>query len=154
MSLIPQIDIYTDGGCHGNPGPGGWAFVIQAGDDSHCDSGHESQTTNNRMELRAVIEALKTARRLYGDGGYSIALFTDSQYVRGGITEWMERWINNGWKTSARKPVKNRELWQELRRQSDGLKIVWHWVRGHSGNSGNELCDSLVQNAIAGIRSG
>ena len=145
---MKQIEIFTDGGCHGNPGPGGWAFVMQDDDRIQTGHGHESVTTNNRMELRAVIEALKAAREHKGDSDCSVALFTDSQYVRGGITDWMQRWLRNGWKTSDRKPVKNKDLWQELRRHTEGFDISWHWVRGHSGNSRNELCDSLVQEAI------
>ncbi len=149
--------IYTDGGCHGNPGPGGWAFVIQHQNSIVSGSGAESYTTNNRMELRAVIEALKKASELIsqrgGAGGCDADLFTDSQYVRGGISDWISRWKRNGWKTSAGKPVKNQELWRELAEWAQDIEIRWHWVKGHAGNERNELCDSLVQEAIATLRS-
>ena len=147
---MKQLEIYTDGGCHGNPGPGGWAFVIELDGETQQRSGREAVTTNNRMELTAVIEALKSVRSHYGDKVKSISLVTDSQYVRGGISDWMTRWVRNGWKTSAGKPVKNQDLWQELQRLSHGLNISWDWVRGHSGDRRNELCDTLVQEAIRG----
>ncbi len=147
---MKQLVIYTDGGCHGNPGPGGWAFVIELDGETHERSGREDATTNNRMELTAVIEALKTVHSQYGDTVKSISIVTDSQYVRGGISDWMTRWLRNGWKTSAGKPVKNQDLWQELQRLSHGLNISWTWVRGHSGDHRNELCDTLVQQAILG----
>ena len=150
---MKEIEIYTDGGCHGNPGPGGWAFVMQFDGETITRNGHEAATTNNRMELRAVIEALKLVRTKVGGRSRPVSVFTDSQYVRGGVTEWIKRWVANGWKTSAGKPVKNQELWRELQRETEGLDVSWHWVRGHAGNSRNELCDSLVQSAIANAQS-
>lgn len=144
---MESIEIYTDGGCHGNPGPGAWAFVIQLSDDAE-DSGSELQTTNNRMELQAVIEALRyVVRQEYCDR--AINVHTDSQYVRNGITTWIRSWLRNGWKTASRKPVKNQDLWMRLHELDQLVHPVWNWVRGHAGNRLNERCDQLVQNEIA-----
>ena len=144
---MESIEIYTDGGCHGNPGPGAWAFVIQLSDDAE-DSGSELQTTNNRMELQAVIEALRyVVRQEYCDR--AINVHTDSQYVRNGITNWIRSWLRNGWKTASRKPVKNQDLWMRLYELDELVHPVWKWVRGHAGNPLNERCDQLVQNEIA-----
>lgn len=137
--------IYTDGGCSGNPGPGGWACVLKDGSVQRERSGGAQHTTNNKMELTAVIEALRTARAEFGADKRHISIYTDSQYVKNGITSWIHNWEKNGWQTSAKKPVKNRELWQELKRQSDGLQLNWHWVKGHSGDELNEKCDQMVQ---------
>ena len=146
--------IYTDGGCSGNPGPGGWAYVIVSDSSEQIISenfGAEKITTNNRMELLAVIsslEALKSADTI-GD----IKVFTDSQYVQKGITVWINDWKKRGWKTAGKEPVKNRDLWQRLDSLSDGLRISWNWVKGHSGNVYNERCDSLTQKAINSVNS-
>lgn len=135
--------IYTDGGCTGNPGPGGWACVILQGEDEHRFSGGEEATTNNRMEMTAVIEALKQVRQM--GLGPELDIYTDSQYVKNGLTQWIHGWIRNGWKTAAKKPVKNRELWIEMKALCDQFELRWHWVKGHSGNTYNELCDQLVE---------
>jgi ribonuclease HI len=143
-----DIEIYTDGGCHGNPGPGGWAFVLTVGDFRHEASGGAAVTTNNRMELEAVIRALEHASEAY-EPEAPIVVHTDSQYVRNGITSWIHRWVKNGWQTAGKKPVKNRELWQRLLELDKRLQVDWKWVKGHSGNLENERCDSLVQIEIA-----
>lgn len=158
-----EIQIYTDGGCLGNPGPGGWAYVLITPDNKEIQgSGHDSETTNNRMELTAVIQALRTVRESFSAPASSlqgdlfaetsiepafdkIILHTDSQYVKNGITVWIHSWIQKGWKTAAKKPVKNKEYWIALKELSDSLPIEWVWVKGHAGNHYNELCDLLVQ---------
>jgi ribonuclease HI len=143
------IEVWTDGGCSGNPGPGGWAFVIRASDGSLERSGFAGETTNNRMELTAVREALAEIARHAEWSDTPITLSTDSQYVQKGITEWVHAWQRNGWKTSAKKPVKNSELWRSLIELSRERAISWVWVLGHAGNAMNERCDTLVQQAIA-----
>jgi ribonuclease HI len=134
-----EVVIYTDGACKGNPGPGGWGVVLRYGDVQKTLHGGERDTTNNRMELQAAIQGLKALKRTC-----SVELYTDSQYVRKGITEWMNGWKRNGWKTAAKKPVKNAELWRELDEQVARHSINWHWVKGHAGNPGNELADELA----------
>ena len=143
---MAEVVVYTDGGCSGNPGPGGWAYIAQWDGQEMRASGAEPATTNNRMELRAVIEALQAvgSRRLPG----TIEVHTDSTYVRNGITQWIERWERNGWRTSTKEPVKNRELWERLRDLARRLPVGWHWVTGHSGVPLNEECDQLVQGEI------
>lgn len=141
-----HIEIYTDGGCLGNPGPGGWAYVLKAdGIFEKEASGNERDTTNNRMELTAVIEALKAGQAL---GAQSISINTDSQYVKNGITSWIKKWKINGWRTSAKEPVKNKEYWVELDRLNANLPVQWNWIKGHAGNEGNERCDQLVRIAM------
>ncbi|MDR1216112.1 MAG: ribonuclease HI [Treponema sp.] len=147
-----QISIYTDGGCHGNPGPGGWAYIIL--DESKCivaeKYGGEKHTTNNRMELLAVINALEAVSVMRPDNNaLDSVVFTDSQYVRQGITSWIYTWKKNGWITAAKTPVKNKDLWQRL----DGfsLSVEWMWVRGHAGNIFNEKCDAMTQLAITSL---
>ncbi len=140
---MKKIVIYTDGGCTGNPGPGGWAYVLLDGDDILSRSGGEPATTNNRMELTAVREALEEVRRRFGEGT-EVEIHTDSQYVQKGMKEWMASWIRRSWKTAAGKPVKNRALWQDLRDKAEGLRVNWHWVKGHAGHEYNEMCDRLV----------
>ncbi len=138
-----QVTIYTDGACSGNPGPGGWgALLISAGRECELNGGAD-QTTNNRMEMQAVIEALNALKR-----ACQVELFTDSTYVRDGVTRWLERWKSNGWKTSARKPVKNQDLWQALDQATGRHSINWHWVKGHSGDPGNERADCLARDGI------
>lgn len=149
---MESIVIYTDGGCSGNPGPGGWAFVIRLTEDSAeiCGSGGEALTTNNRMELRAVISALEEAERR--SPGSAVALNTDSQYVKNGIESWIASWKRNGWRTSAKQPVKNRELWEELDAVAARVRPKFLWVKGHAGIEDNERCDALVQEEIRKLR--
>jgi ribonuclease HI len=144
-----EIEIWTDGGCLGNPGPGGWAFVVRTPAGQVERSGFEALTTNNRMELIAVREALLRLASGPAREGTPVTVHTDSQYVQKGITQWITAWEKNGWKTSAKKPVKNIELWRALLELSRGLSISWVWVLGHAGVEMNERCDQLVQLAIA-----
>jgi ribonuclease HI len=154
---MQEIIIHTDGGCHGNPGPGAWAYVMRYGDRLREDSGREPDTTNNRMELRAVIEALRfiIARKTEGErqgaswADAPVHVFTDSQYVRNGILKWMSGWKRNGWKTADKKPVKNREFWEQLDVLVAESRAEFHWVEGHAGVPDNERCDALVQMSIA-----
>lgn len=149
---MQKIDVYTDGGCHGNPGPGAWAYVIESAGERTEGSGGDPYTTNNKMELEAVIQALRTVGDSYGPPR-TVTVHTDSQYVRNGITNWIKTWMKNGWRTSARQPVKNRDLWIRLHELSGLVDPHWVWVKGHAGNELNERCDELVQNAIARIDS-
>ncbi|MGA2564002.1 MAG: ribonuclease HI [Steroidobacteraceae bacterium] len=137
------VDIYTDGACRGNPGPGGWAALLLAGAREKEISGAQNPTTNNRMELVAVIAALEALKR-----PSQVRLYTDSQYVRRGITEWLAQWKARDWKTADRKPVKNQDLWQQLEQAAARHRIEWHWVRGHTGVAGNERADALANAAI------
>ena len=136
-----QVVIYTDGACKGNPGPGGWGVLMQAGSHTKELFGGERETTNNRMELTAVIEALRALKR-----PCDVTLFLDSEYVRKGITEWIHGWKAKGWKTSTKQPVKNVELWQALDALVSGAghRIEWRWVKGHAGDPGNERADALA----------
>ncbi|HYB34089.1 MAG TPA: ribonuclease HI, partial [Steroidobacteraceae bacterium] len=138
-----MIDIYTDGACRGNPGPGGWAALLKSGAHEREISGAEAHTTNNRMELTAVIRALEALKR-----PVRARLYTDSQYVRRGITEWLAAWQARGWRTANRTPVKNQDLWQRLAELSAAHRIEWHWVPGHAGVPGNERVDRLANEAI------
>jgi ribonuclease HI len=144
-----EIEIWTDGGCQGNPGPGGWSFVVRSAGRQGEHSGFEAQTTNNRMELVAVREALLHLSRGSQAKSVPVVIHTDSQYVQKGITQWIHTWARNGWKTSAKKPVKNTDLWLALWEISRDLPIRWVWVMGHAGIEMNERCDQLVQEAIA-----
>jgi ribonuclease HI len=137
------VEIYTDGACRGNPGPGGWAALLSFGEREKELAGAEAHTTNNRMELTAVIRALEALKR-----PVEARVFTDSEYVRRGISEWVIAWKSRGWKTADRKPVKNQDLWEELDRLAAGHKIEWRWVKGHSGVPGNERVDRLANEAI------
>jgi ribonuclease HI len=143
-----EVIIYTDGGCHGNPGPGGWAWRAVTADNVVVaeNSGYDPATTNNRMELSAVIEALRWAREQGTTGAVEVK--TDSQYVRQGITDWIVRWRKNGWITSTKKPVKNAELWRTLDEINGLVRPTWSWVRGHAGDEHNEACDQAVQLVI------
>tara|TARA_B100001750_G_C15088867_1_gene389667 strand:+ start:44 stop:499 length:456 start_codon:yes stop_codon:yes gene_type:complete len=138
-----KIQIFTDGACKGNPGIGGWGVLIKYSDISNELKGFQSETTNNRMELIAVIEGLKTIKE-----GANIELITDSKYVKNGIKQWIVNWKNNGWKTASKKPVKNIDLWKELDELVQSFSIEWKWVKGHSGNLGNERADQLANEAI------
>ncbi len=137
------VVIYTDGACRGNPGPGGWGAVLTAGDHVKEINGAEPETTNNRMELTAAIRALRALNR-----HCQVRLYTDSQYVRTGVTEWLEQWKARDWRTASRKPVKNIDLWQALDAELVRHTIEWHWVKGHAGVPGNEHADRLANEAI------
>jgi ribonuclease HI len=137
------VEIYTDGACRGNPGPGGWAATLRMGEREKEISGAENPTTNNRMELRAVIGALQALKR-----PVEVRLYTDSQYVRRGILEWVPQWKARGWRTADKKPVKNQDLWELLETQAARHRIEWHWVPGHAGVPGNERVDALANAAI------
>ncbi|MGB7930931.1 MAG: ribonuclease HI [Gammaproteobacteria bacterium] len=141
--MSAEAEIYTDGACRGNPGRGGWGAVLRYKGHEKTLYGAEPLTTNNRMELMAAIRALESLKR-----PCRVRLTTDSQYVQKGITEWMANWKRNGWKTAAKKPVKNADLWQQLDAAIAGHQIQWEWVRGHSGHPENELADELANRAI------
>ena len=136
---LPEVEIFTDGACKGNPGPGGWGAILRSNGKERELSGGEALTTNNRMELTAAIEALKALTR-----PCHVQLYTDSNYVRDGITRWVHGWRRNGWKTADRKPVKNAELWQALLEATDPHRIDWHWVKAHAGHPENERADALA----------
>lgn len=140
-----QVVIYTDGACKGNPGPGGWGVLLLAGPHRKELFGGEQETTNNRMELTAVIEALRALKR-----PCDVTLYLDSEYVRKGITEWIHGWKAKGWKTAAKQPVKNAELWQVLDHlvSTSGHRIEWRWVKGHAGDPGNEKADALANQGV------
>jgi ribonuclease HI len=140
---VSTVEIYTDGACRGNPGPGGWAALLSVDGREKEIAGAEALTTNNRMELTAVIRALESLRR-----PVSAKVFTDSQYVRRGITEWVRAWRARGWLTADRKPVKNQDLWQRLEELAAAHRIEWHWVPAHVGVPGNERVDRLANQAI------
>ncbi len=140
--------IYTDGGCSGNPGPGAWAYILLEGDGATQGSGFVRQTTNNRMELQAVIEGLREVHSYPARHSLEIEVFTDSRYVKNGISDWIHTWVQNHWRTRSKKPVKNQDLWQELMRLTIPLKIRWRWLQGHAGDPYNEACDRLVREAI------
>lgn len=144
-----RVEIHTDGACSGNPGPGGWGAVLQWRGRTRELSGFEPATTNNRMELLAAINALLVLKR-----PMVVRLFTDSDYLRQGITTWLPGWKARGWRTAAKQPVKNQDLWQRLEAALAGHRIEWHWVRGHSGNPGNERADELARLAIRAGREG
>jgi len=148
-----SIVVYTDGGCAGNPGPGGWAYVIEHDAERRSASGGEAATTNNRMELTAVINALEAVDRDPQLRSRAVELHTDSQYVQKGMSEWISSWIAKGWVTAAKTVVKNKDLWQRLKAVSDRLKVEWVWVRGHVGVELNELCDQMVRSEIASLRT-
>jgi ribonuclease HI len=143
-ALLDSLIIYTDGGCRGNPGPGGWAFIIKTGGMEISGSGGDNYTTNNKMELTAVIRSMEAILEDSDLSKKSIDLHTDSQYVKNGISSWINNWIKNGWKTAAKKPVKNKELWIRLKEVSDQLDVKWKWVKGHAGDPLNEACDNMV----------
>ena len=140
---MKRVEIYTDGACRGNPGPGGWGATLESGEHFRELSGAEADTTNNRMELTAVIRALEALKRRA-----VVTVHTDSEYVRRGITEWLPNWKARDWRTADRKPVKNRDLWERLDELAAGHDIDWRWVKGHSGVPGNERVDALATAAI------
>ncbi|GGB44178.1 ribonuclease H [Tistrella bauzanensis] len=137
------VEAFTDGACSGNPGPGGWGVVLRWGELEREMNGGEAQTTNNRMELMAAIEALRALKR-----PTTIRIWTDSTYVRDGITKWIHGWKRNGWKTAAKAPVKNADLWQQLDELARAHKVDWQWVRGHDGHPENERADALARGGI------
>ena len=150
MASMPEVDIFTDGACSGNPGPGGWGAVLRFGAVEKELAGGETPTTNNRMELMAAIAGLEALRR-----PCRVQLYTDSQYLRDGITRWLAAWKARGWRTAGKKPVKNIDLWQRLEEAAASHDIEWHWVRGHAGHPENERADALARAAIAtGIAPG
>jgi ribonuclease HI len=144
-----EVEIFTDGACRGNPGPGGWAALLIAGNERKEVCGAEAKTTNNRMELMAVIAALSALKRRC-----LVRLYTDSKYVLQGFTEWLPNWKARGWRTAAREPVKNQDLWEQLDAAAAAQDIEWHWVRGHTGHEGNEYVDQLANRAIDRLLAG
>lgn len=145
---MAEVIIYTDGACRGNPGPGGWGVVLESKGRQKTLYGSEHDTTNNRMELLAAIKAFKALKR-----PCRVTLYTDSKYVRDGITQWLPNWKRRGWKTAARKAVKNADLWRELDAQASRHDVRWQWVKGHAGNTGNERADALANTAIDQMQS-
>ena len=137
------VEIFTDGACSGNPGPGGWGAILRYGETEKELMGGELETTNNRMELMAAIAALESLKR-----PIRVALYTDSVYLRDGITRWIHNWKRNGWKTAARKPVKNVDLWQRLEAALEAHEVDWHWIKGHAGHPENERADELARLAL------
>lgn len=144
-----EITIYTDGGCSGNPGPGGWGVVVIFNGEARQLSGGEKNTTNNRMELTAAINALSIVKNTKEFSGLPVKINIDSQYVKNGITVWIKNWKLKGWKTADKKPVKNQDLWIQLDELNSALDVNWNWVKGHAGIEYNEICDQLCQKEIA-----
>ena len=144
---MARVTIYTDGACSGNPGPGGWGVLFRYGDTEKELCGGEAETTNNRMELMAAIKALSTLKR-----PMEVDLYTDSTYVRDGITKWIHNWKRNGWRTAAKKPVKNADLWQTLDEALARHAVNWHWVKGHAGHPDNERADMLARKGLEEAR--
>lgn len=142
------VEIFTDGACSGNPGPGGWGTILRCGEHEKELSGYEPETTNNRMELLGAIAGLEALTR-----PCRVRLTTDSEYVKKGMTEWVAGWIRRGWKNAQKKPVANRDLWERLLALAERHQVEWHWVRGHDGHAENERCDTLARAAIAAGRS-
>jgi len=147
MSERKIVEIFTDGACSGNPGPGGWGAILRFGDHEKELHGGEANSTNNRMELTAAIEALRALTR-----PCQVVLTTDSVYVKDGITKWIHGWLKNGWKTAAKKPVKNAELWQELWQEVQRHQVDWRWIKGHAGHDENERADALARAGVDLVR--
>lgn len=145
--MTETVRIYTDGACKGNPGPGGWGALLRVGAHEKELFGGEPDTTNNRMELAAVINALASLKR-----ASVVEVYTDSQYVRNGITEWLAQWRRRGWKTADGKPVKNIDLWEALEQEAGRHTVHWHWVKGHAGHDGNERADALANRGVASLK--
>ena len=143
-----MVTVYTDGGCSGNPGPGGWGCVILADGMEYTVSGGETMTTNNRMELSAAIAALSAIDQNEVWRTQSITVHIDSQYVKNGITSWIKSWQRNGWRNSEKQPVKNRDLWEVLDELNKKLNVTWKWVKGHAGNKYNEMCDAMATQEV------
>ena len=143
------VKVYTDGACSGNPGPGGWGVLLRHGDVEKELCGGEPATTNNRMEMMAAIRALESLTR-----DAVVELYTDSTYVRDGVTKWLPQWKRRGWRTADKKPVKNIDLWQRLEAAIGGHRVTWHWVRGHAGHDGNERADALARQGLEEARQG
>jgi ribonuclease HI len=147
--MTERVEIYTDGACSGNPGPGGWGVILRYKGVEKELSGFDPATTNNRMELKAAIEGIKSLKR-----AVKVDLYSDSQYLRDGITKWLPKWKQNNWRLSNKKPVKNQDLWEELEAQIQAHTVHWHWVRGHAGHPENERADALAREAIKdGLKS-
>jgi len=144
---MKKVVIHSDGGCHGNPGPGGWAAVLSHGSRSRVLSGGAPATTNNRMELQAAIEALNALKE-----PCEVEFYTDSEYVKKGVESWMHGWKLNGWRTKARQPVKNEDLWRALDAAAKKHRVTWNWLKGHAGHEGNERCDQVANEEIAKIK--
>ena len=147
------VEIYADGACKGNPGPGGWGALLRAGGTERELYGGEPDTTNNRMELAAVIAALEQVARRPEWAASTLEVYTDSEYVQKGITRWIRAWEANGWRTSSKQPVKNQDLWKRLRLLSSRHQVQWHWLAGHAGHPLNEECDRLVHQEIARLKA-
>ena len=149
MAARPKVTIHTDGACSGNPGPGGWGAILESGAHRKELIGGEALTTNNRMELMAAIAALEALK-----APSAVDLYTDSNYLRDGITSWIKSWKKNGWRTADRKPVKNAELWERLEQAAARHEVRWHWVKGHVGHDANERADELAREGMAPFLSG
>ncbi len=144
----PRVEIFTDGACRGNPGPGGWGAILRSGGKETRINGALQETTNNRMELQAVISALEKLTKTC-----AVHVTTDSRYVMDGVEQWMANWKRNGWKTAAKKPVKNEDLWKQLDKLVEQHDVTWAWIKGHSGHAENELVDQLANDAIDNLLS-
>jgi ribonuclease HI len=144
---MKKVVIHSDGGCHGNPGPGGWAAILEYGPHRRELSGGVPATTNNRMELQAAIEALSALKE-----SCEVEFYTDSEYVKNGVSGWLPNWKRNGWRTKSKQPVKNEDLWRALDAQAARHRVKWHWLKGHAGHAGNERCDQLANAEIAKIK--
>ncbi|TVV43738.1 ribonuclease HI [Thalassolituus sp. C2-1] len=146
--MTAKVELFTDGACKGNPGPGGWGALLRYGDMEKELFGGEANTTNNRMELMAAIEGLKALKR-----PCQVILTTDSQYVMKGINEWLAGWKKKGWRNAAKQPIKNQDLWQQLDAECQRHQIEWRWVRGHTGHAENERADQLANQGVAGVKA-
>lgn len=144
---MKKVVIHSDGGCHGNPGPGGWAAILEYGQHKRELSGGVPATTNNRMELQAAIEALGALKE-----PCEVEFYTDSEYMKNGVSGWLSNWKHNGWRTKSKKPVKNEDLWRALDANASKHQVTWHWLKGHAGHVGNERCDHLANAEIAKIK--
>ncbi len=144
---MKRVQLITDGACLGNPGPGGWAYILRYGEHKREMSGSDPATTNNRMELRAAIEGMRALRE-----ACEVEVVTDSEYLKNGITKWIHGWKRNGWKTASKKPVINQDLWNELDEQASRHRVVWTWTKGHADHGDNNRCDELATQAARGVK--